>query len=357
MKLSRQTCCEFADWSRAREDAVARTLMKKSINAAVYETHGNPADVLRVESRRWPTPAEGEAVVEMRAAPINPADLNQIEGKYPIRPELPATPGFEGAGVVVDLGAKVTNVAVGDLVILPHNVGTWRDAVAVKADEMVVVPAGIEPVHAAMLKINPMTAWRLLHDYVDLRKGDWLIQNAANSAAGRAVIQIAHELGYKTVNVVRRAELIDELRTEGGDLVLVDGENLRDEVKDATSGAPIRLGLNAVGGESALRLANCLAPGSTLVTFGAMSLQPLKIPNGLLIFKDLRFRGIWINKWYDNATKEQRMEAFRPLLEMAKRGLLKTKVEKAYPLSEAKVAVAHAAQGKRGGKIILEFGD
>jgi trans-2-enoyl-CoA reductase len=302
-------------------------------------------------------PAEGEAVVEMRAAPINPADLNQIEGKYPVRPELPATPGFEGAGVVVHLGAKVTNVAVGDLVILPHNVGTWRDAVVVKAEDLVVVPAGIEPVHAAMLKINPMTAWRLLHDYVDLKKGDWLIQNAANSAAGRAVIQIGGELGYKTVNVVRRAELIDELRTEGGDVVLVDGGNLRDEAKGATGGAPIRLGLNAVGGESALRLANCLAPGSTLVTFGAMSLQPLKIPNGLLIFKDLRFRGIWINKWYDNATKEQRMEAFRPLFEMAKRGLLKTKVEKAYPLSEAKVAVAHAAQSKRSGKIILEFGD
>jgi mitochondrial enoyl-[acyl-carrier protein] reductase / trans-2-enoyl-CoA reductase len=153
------------------------------------------------------------------------------------------------------------------LVILPHNVGTWRDAVAVKADELVVVPAGIEPVHAAMLKINPMTAWRLLHDYVNLERGDWLIQNAANSAAGRAVIQIAHELGYKTVNVVRRSELIGELRAEGGDLVLVDSENLRHEVQDIIGGAPIRLGLNAVGGESALRLANCLAPGSTLVTY------------------------------------------------------------------------------------------
>jgi trans-2-enoyl-CoA reductase len=331
--------------------------MNKTINAVVYDTHGNPADVLRVESRPWPTPGPGEAVVKIRAAPINPADLNQIEGKYPVRAELPATPGFEGAGVVADLGANLTTVAVGDLVILPHNVGTWRDAVAVKAEDLVVVPAGIEPVDAAMLKINPMTAWRLLHDYVDLKKGDWLIQNAANSAAGRAVIQIARELGYKTVNVARRAELIDELRTEGGDVVLVDGENLRDEVKDATGGAPIRLGLNAVGGESALRLANCLAPGATLVTFGAMSLQPLKIPNGLLIFKDLRFRGIWINKWYDNATKDQRMEAFRALFEMAKRGLLKTKVEKAYPLSEAKVAVVHAAQGKRSGKIIFEFGD
>ena len=327
----------------------------KTINAAVYETHGNPADVLHVESRPWPTPAAGEVIVKMRAAPINPADLNQIEGKYPIRAELPATPGFEGAGVIVDVGTKVNGLTSGSLVILPHNVGTWREAVAVNADELVVVPEGIKPVHAAMLKINPMTAWRLLHDYVDLARGDWLIQNAANSAAGRAVIQIARELGYQTVNVVRRSELIGELRAEGGDVVLVDSENLRHEVGDAVGGLPIRLALNAVGGESALRLANCLAPGSTLVTYGAMSLQPLKIPNGLLIFKDLRFRGIWINKWYDHATPAQRMEAFHHLFEMAKRGLLQTKVEKAYPLSEAKTAVAHAARGQRSGKIIFEF--
>jgi trans-2-enoyl-CoA reductase len=146
------------------------------------------------------------------------------------------------------------------------------------------------------------------------------------------------------------------LRGEGGDVVLVDGEKLRDEVKDATSGAAIRLGLNAVGGESALHLANCLAFGGTLVSFGAMSLQPLKIPTGLLIFKDLRFRGIWINKWYDDATMQERMEAFKRLFDMAKRGLLKTKVEKAYPIDDAKAAVAHAAQSKRSGKIVFEFG-
>jgi trans-2-enoyl-CoA reductase len=329
--------------------------MNKTISAAVYEKHGNPADVLRVETRLLPTPAADEAVVKMCAAPINPADLNQIEGKYPVRPALPATPGFEGAGIVVDLGGNVKGIANDALVILPHNVGTWRDAVAVKVGDLVVVPDGIEPVQAAMLKINPLTAWRLLHDYVDLQKGDWLIQNAANSAAGRDVIQIAHELGYKTVNVVRRAELIDELRAEGGDVVLVDGDNLREEVQSATGGASIRLGLNSVGGESALRLANCLAPGGTLVSFGAMSLQPLKIPTGLLIFKELRFRGIWINKWYDNAAPAERVETFRPIFEMARRGLLKTKVEKAYPLNEVKAAVAHAAQGKRSGKIIFEF--
>ncbi|HEU0210173.1 MAG TPA: 2-enoyl thioester reductase domain-containing protein, partial [Candidatus Udaeobacter sp.] len=235
--------------------------MNKTINAAVYEKHGNPADVLRVETRPWPTPAVDEAVVKMRAAPINPADLNQIEGKYPMRPELPATPGFEGAGMIVELGSGVNDLTTGELVILPHNVGTWRDALTVKAEDLVVVPEGIQPAQAAMLKINPLTAWRLLHDYVNLQKGDWLIQNAANSAAGRHVIQIAHELGYRTVNVVRRPEVIDELRAERGDVVLVDGDNLRGEVKNATGDAPIRLGLNSVGGDSALRLANCLASG------------------------------------------------------------------------------------------------
>ena len=162
--------------------------MNKNINAAVYERHGNPAEVLRVESQPWPKPAADEAVVKMRAAPINPADLNAIEGKYPGRREVPAVPGFEGAGVIVELGAGVKGLTNGALVILPHNIGTWREALAVKEVELVAVPEGIEPVHAAMLKINPMTAWRLLHDYVDLKKGDWLIQNAANSAAGRAVI-------------------------------------------------------------------------------------------------------------------------------------------------------------------------
>jgi trans-2-enoyl-CoA reductase len=329
--------------------------MKETINVAVYETHGIPAEVLRIEQQPWPKPAPDEAVVEMRAAPINPADLNSMEGKYPGKRELPAVPGFEGAGVVAEVGAKVTGLTVGALVIPPHNIGTWRDAIAINANELVVVPEGIEPEQAALLKINPLTAWRLLHGYVDLRAGEWIIQNAANSAAGRAVIQIAHELGLKSVNVVRRPELIEELKSEGADVVLVDDDQLRNEVKAATGGEPIRLGLNAVGGDSALRVANALAPGATFVSYGAMSLQPLKIPTGLLIFKDLRFRGIWINKWYDNASPQERNEAFGPIFRMAQRGLLRTQIEARYGLEDMKMALAHAAQNKRAGKIIFVF--
>ena len=329
--------------------------MSKTFKAAIYETHGNPADVLRVVERPWPEPAPGEVVVKMLAAPINPADLNLIEGKYPIRPPLPATPGMEGAGLVVQLGSDVRDLPVGTQVILPHSFGTWQEACAISADKLVAAPPEIEPVQAAMLKVNPITAWRMLHDFVPLKSGEWLIQNAANSAAGQCVIQIAKELGYKTVNVVRRAELIAELRALGGDVVLVDGENLRDEVAAATERAPIRLALNAVGGENALRVAKTLASDATMVTYGAMSLQPLSIPNGMLIFKNLRFTGFWVNKWYDAATAQQRAETFWPLFDMAKRGLLQTKVEKTYPLSDAKEAIKHAMQDKREGKIVFAF--
>jgi trans-2-enoyl-CoA reductase len=293
----------------------------------------------------------------MAAAPINPADLNAIEGKYPVRPPLPATPGMEGAGMVVDVGSAVRSLELGATVILPHGLGTWREACAVPAEKLVVVPQGIEPIQAAMLKVNPITAWRMLHDFVSLQPGDWLIQNAANSAAGRCAIQIARELGYKTVNIVRRAELVEELRADGGDVVLVDGDNLRDEVAAATQRAPIRLALNAVGGESAIRMAKTLVPEATIVTYGAMSLEPMCIPNGMLIFKNLRFTGFWVNKWYDGATAEQRSQTFAPLFEMAQRELLRTKVEKIYPLTEATAAVTHAAEGKRGGKIVFEFAD
>ncbi len=329
--------------------------MSETFKAAVYETHGNPAEVLRIADLPLPAPGPDEVVVKMSAAPINPADLNSIEGKYPIKAALPAIPGMEGAGVVIETGAGVKNLTAGTPVILPHSYGTWRDIAVIAAGKLVAVPKEIDPIQAAMLKVNPITAWRMLHDFVPLRPGDWVIQNAANSGAGECVIQIARELGYKTVNVVRRIELVEELRSLGGDVVLVDGENLRDEVAAAIGKAPIRLALNAVGGENSLRVAKCLASDGTMVTYGAMSLKPLSIPNGMLIFKNLRFTGFWVNKWYDAATPEQRRETFAPLFEMAKRGLLRTKVEATYSLNESQAAIAHAMQSKRSGKIVFAF--
>lgn len=329
--------------------------MSQSINAIVYAAHGKPLEVLRLEEQALNPPGPEEALVRLKAAPINPADLNQIEGKYPIRFPLPTTPGMEGAGVIEAIGSKVKNHRPGELVILPHNFGTWREAATIAAERLTTVPEGIEPEQAAMLKINPLTAWRVLHDFVALQPGDWVIQNAANSGVGHAMISIARALGFRTVNVVRRKELIPELKAAGGDVVLLDDDELRDAVAAETNNQPIRLGLNSVGGASALRLAKVVAPEAVIVTIGAMSLQPLTLPNGLLIFKNLHFTGFWVNKWYEAASAADRAAAFDHIFELALRGLLRSPIERTYPLRDFKEAVSRAGEGERAGKIVFRF--
>lgn len=328
--------------------------MSVRINAIIYHEHGDPPEAVRVEIQALPTLGPTDALVEIKAAPIHPVDLNVIEGKYPVRPSLPSVAGTEGAGIITEVGSEVQNLSVGMQVLLPQGIGTWRQACVIPAKDLVVVPSRISPVQAAMLRINPATAWRMLHDFVELKPGDWVMQNAANSAVGRAIIQIAKKMDLKTINIVRRAELIDELKSEGGDLVLCEGENLPDHVSELTKGARIFLGLNAVGGESALNIANALAPGATIVTYGAMGRKPMRIPNGLLIFKDLRWRGFWITQWYQNASSEAKNEMFHSLFEMAQRGFFKITIEKAYSFSECKEALKHAQQSRRSGKIIFE---
>jgi trans-2-enoyl-CoA reductase len=326
-----------------------------NVSAIVIHEFGAPAEVVRVESVPVPPLTAKGARVRVLASPINPADLNMLEGKYPVRPELPGVPGMEGVGLVEEIGGEVKEVRVGDHVMLPHGVGAWRE-VAVIADadaSLSVVPPGVPVEQAAMLRVNPATALRMTRDFAQLRPGDFVIQNAANSAVGRLAIQIAKANDWRTINLVRRPELIDELQALGGDAVLLDNDDAKEQIAAAVGGAPVRLALNCVGGDSALRVANALAPGGTHVTFGAMSRQPLRIPNGLLIFKDLRWRGFWITQWYREASHEAEAAMFQELCALAQRGLLHSPVERVYPLSEAVTAIKHAAQSQRAGKILF----
>ena len=251
---------------------------------------------IRIESIPSSAPAPGEVAIRMLAAPINPADLNVIEGTYGELPPLPATIGNEGAGEILALGPGVENLRIGQKV-LPLAFGTWTSELILPAKNAIPLPDDIDIHQAAMLAVNPATAWRLLHDFASLQPGDWIAQNAANSGVGRAVIQLARHLGFRTLNVVRRPELLDEILSLGADVVVTEETDLRREVRQLCGGALPKLGLNAVGGASALNIANSLAPGSPHVTIGAMARQPLKIPNGLLIFQNLAFRGFWLRRW------------------------------------------------------------
>ena len=327
--------------------------MKKTVTVICHHECGVPEEVAQVEAWDAPSISSNQVLVEMKASPINPADINRLEGKYPIRSPLPAIAGNEGAGVIAETGSAVSNLRVGQPVISLDRVGHWCEAYAADPQNLIPLPETISLEQAAMLSVNPPTAWRMLKAFVDLKPGDWVIQNAANSGVGRAVIQIARLRGIKTVNVVRRKDLIPELEAEGGDVVVTDEIPLSKQIRDLTGNADAPLGLNAVGGESAQEIAKSLSDHGTLVTYGAMGLQPLQMSNSLLIFKDLCFRGFWINAWYKRADTREIHQMFDQLIPLVTSGKLKVPVEKTYPLTDAKDALVHACQSSRKGKILF----
>ncbi len=320
--------------------------------AARLHGFGKAAEVLRVEKIPFPEVQDDELLLEMLAAPVNPADLNVIEGKYGELPALPTIIGNEGVGRVAGLGRAVRGFVLGDLV-LPMARASWTSHLTVAATRAVKLPPSLDVFQAAMLAVNPPSALGMLEDFVALEPGDWVVQNAANSAVGRCVMQIARSRGWRTLNVVRRRELVDELSELGGDAVVLEDVELRAVASEVCGGKLPRLALNAVGGASALNLANALADEGTLVTYGAMGRQPLKIPNGLLIFRGLNLRGFWLRRWMHEEKRAR--QALGALAELAVAGNLKMPVHRVFGLSEVQAAVEEAGREQRSGKVLLDL--
>ncbi|WP_035609760.1 2-enoyl thioester reductase domain-containing protein [Haloferula sp. BvORR071] len=319
------------------------------MQALRFHEFGKPLEVLRLEELELPSLDDGEVRLKMLAAPVNPADLNLIEGTYGVKPPLPAVPGIEGCGEVVE--SRSPDFVAGDRAIILRRAGSWASHVQISAEHLFKLPAGMDVQQAAMLKVNPATAWRLLTGFERPAAGSWIVQNAANSAVGRCVIAVAKSLGIRTMNLVRREELRDELLALGADEVLLDDDAAVESAKQREI-RPV-LGFNCVGGESALRVMNLLAPGATHVTYGAMARRPLTVPNGLLIFKDLKFRGLWITKWIEGAPKEEVREVYGELAKMIVRGELTMPVDRIFPLAEFAGAIEALAAPERNGKVLL----
>ena len=252
-------------------------------------------------------------------------------------------------------GIGQSEFKAGQTVIAPGRTGSWCEAFVADAKSLVPVPPGIPVEIAAMSSVNLPTAYRMMQDFVTLKPGDWIVQNAANSAVGRFVIQLAKFKGIKTANLVRSEEAAEELRALGATFVALEGDDPAKKIKAHVDGAPVMLGLNAVGGESAQRVAKVLSPKATLVTYGAMSREPFIMGNGVLIFKDVRMRGFWINKWYDESTPKVIRRMFSELFPLLKSESFSVPIERRMRLEEAVTAVALASRGGRKGKIIFEM--
>lgn len=321
---------------------------------SVYEQRGPvPQDVIKAVPFEPPEPAAGQALVAVLAAPINPADVLMLTGGYGVLPPLPAVGGSEGVGRVVAVGEGVSHLQPGQTVLLPAGSGSWASHLVADARRLVPLPPGADARQLAMLTVNPATASLLLSEFVTLQPGDWVIQNVANSGVGGYLTQLARLRGLRTVNIVRRESAAAAVKADGGDVVLVDGDDLGRRVKDAVSGAPIRLGIDAVGGQATNRLAMCVAEGGTVVNYGLMSGEPCVVSPQALVFNDLTLRGFWLAKWFKVAARETQQALYGELTRLIAGGQLKARIHATYAVEEIKEAIAAASRGERDGKILI----
>ncbi|KAF7259631.1 hypothetical protein EG68_02386 [Paragonimus skrjabini miyazakii] len=330
-----------------------------SSKALIYPSYGEPENVLSLTERPPKTLEDDEVLVKMCAAPVHPSDINTIQGVYAIKPPLPAVPGNEGVGRVITCGSKVDGLTVGDLVVpAATGLGTWQTHLSGKAEQFFRLPASMPISHAAVFRTNPGTAYRMLVDFVQLRPGDIVIQNGATSAVGIYVIQMAKLLGTKTINLFRPRETPEAtektrqlLLDYGADWALTEAEfNDVDNpiAKDAKTAGSTRLALNCLGGKPALVLLRTLADSGTLVSYGAMTRNPMTIPVGPLIFRDIRLRGFWMTSWIRQSHASRVDQMFKQLCDWFSQQQLKPSPSVEIPFADWKQAIALSKFGDTG---------
>jgi NADPH:quinone reductase-like Zn-dependent oxidoreductase len=265
------------------------------MKALQLNSYGDPKNVITlVERPEFGPLAPDEWVIDIEAAPVSPTDQYIIAGIYGELPPLPHDLGCEGIGRVSAVGSGVKHVKVGDRVIAPllQNT-TWSTRVKTKETWQRALPEG-NPSQMAQVGMNPVTALLILTEFKELKAGDWIISSAANSAVGRSVIPLAKGRGFRTVNIVRTPNLIDEIKAIGGDVVLADGPGLARQIRKATGGADIQLALDGVGGPLTQQLIDSIGLYGSVVLWSRMGGVDPTIATIPVLFTGKSLHGFWI---------------------------------------------------------------
>ncbi|KAK6629843.1 hypothetical protein RUM43_003663 [Polyplax serrata] len=328
----------------------------------IYSEYGDPSKVVYLEKEILESPGPGKVLVKMLASPVNPADINTLQGIYPVKPPLPTTPGGEGVGQVEEVGEGVKNLKPGDMV-LPRDrtLGTWRSHMLCPSSQLSKIQSGVDVIAAATLSVNPCTAYRMLKDFVQLKEGDVIIQNGANSSCGQSVIQFCKNWGIISVNVVRNRTEIDALKSElksmGADYVLTEEEVGTTQLFKNGLKKP-KLALNCVGGKNATEMIRHLGKRGVMVTYGGMSREPVIVPTSNFIFKDITLKGFWMTRWSEeNAGSSDQTVMLSDIATMSKTGKWQPPPYELVSLDNYKDVLNKAMHisGKTGRKFIFDL--
>ena len=332
------------------------------MKALIFNSIGEPSEVLRLENIDEVKPGRDEVLLQMLFSPVNPSDLHMVRGRYGYQPALPASPGAEGVGTVLEIGADVVGVHVGDRVICIGTWNLWRERVVCKASNVVPVPDSITDEAAAASYQNPLTAWALTQSIRQLGAGKWVLQTAAASSVGRLVLQLSKVYGFRTINVIHRRAQAETILALGGDeIVCTEDEDLQARLQQITDGKGIEYAVDCVAGEIGGEIVRSLAPHGMLVQFGALSshrqtdptkfLMPIFSPK--LIYSAATVRGWWIPRWLDTQPIASVRKVLTDLLTMIVDKRLTLPLTTSVPLDRFQDAMALADGGPSDGKKIL----
>jgi len=309
-----------------------RFLSVKNARIIQFEKFGKPEEVLSVKTVELPNSlGKSEVLVKMVAAPINPADINLIEGVYGTKPTVPAVAGSEGMGIVVEKGNDVHGLNLTDHVIPVKAAGTWCTHAIYKEKDLLKIPKDIPKEYAATLS-SPSTAIRLLEDFVSLQSGDVIVQNGANSMVGSAIFQIANARGIKSINIIRNRPdfpyLVEKMKALGGHIVVSEDYLVTSQFKRLVADLPKpKLALNCVGGSTATEMTRLLGEHGVMVNYGAMAHRPVTVATSQFIFNDLTLKGFWLNRWLDSHSLEDRKKMLESIYDVYRADKLKLWME------------------------------
>ena len=328
------------------------------MRVASISEFGRPAEVLSVQDVEKPTPGPGDVLVRMIASPINPSDLMTIEGTYGKQPGFPFTPGYEGVGVVESSGGGLlAKMMVGKRVAVGcRDGGGWGEYIALPFKQVVPVDSKVPDDQAATFFVNPITAFVLTRRLMQIPAASWLLQTAAGSALGKMVIRLGNKFGFKTCNIVRRPEQIDELKAIGADQVVVfDADNheptaLAEMVKEVCGNDGVPYAIDPVGGKLGSAIVDCLGLGGQMVVFGTLSDEPLEFSSRKLMTVRASLHGFWLPRYMERLGLLAKIKLIKAVGKLVADGTLATKIGQQFELADVADAVS---AGSQDGKTLL----
>lgn len=323
------------------------------MRCVLHHLFGEPAEVLLAGECPLPEPGPGEVRIRMRLAPIHHHDLLTVRGQYGWKPPLPAIGGSEGVGQIDAIGEGVDGFAHGQRVSAASGRGTWAEYFIASAKLLAPVPEEVPDEIAAQLLAMPLSALMLL-EFMDLQPGQWIVQNAAAGAVGKNLAMLAAARGVPVLGLVRHDEAVDALAALGvGSVLSTARPGWREAARALLGDAGACAAVDSVGGSATADLVHLLGDGGTLVSFGAMSGEPMQLPSGDLIFRHLGVKGFWGSRVSREMAVADKRRLIMELLQRAARGELRLPVDAVFGFDRIAEAVTASLRQGRPGKVLL----